>query len=237
MQLSHLLIKHAPHLLNILPLTRTDKQTVLVQLRHPSALQLLQRHVLTRRRCKVISLLLHPPVSINLVKDNHRRLLSTTQVAQRLLNNSYLLLKIRVRDIYHMQQQVCLAHLVQRRFERINQICRQLADKPDSVSQQKRQVPNRHLTHGRVKRRKKFVLSKHLTLRQQVHNRRFANIRITHQRHTNQPPAVLTLRRLLPVDFRETLLQQRDALTDDTLVHLQLRLARTPQAHTSLAAA
>ena len=38
--------------------------------------------------------------------------------------------RYRMRNIYHVNQQIRFTHLIQCRFKRIDQICRQLTDKP-----------------------------------------------------------------------------------------------------------
>ena len=141
-----------------------------------------------------------------------------------------------MRDVYDVYQQVGFAHLVERRLEALHQVGRQLADKTDGVGQQEGQVVNGHLAHGGVERGKELVLGKDVTLRQQVHHRRLAHIGIAYQGHTYQPATVLALRGLLLVNILEALLEQGDAVQDDTTVHLQLCLARAAQSHTALAA-
>ncbi len=65
----------------------------------------------------------------------------------------------------------------------------------------------------------------------------FAHVGISHESHADESSAVLALCRLLLVNLRETLLQERYALQDDTAVHLKLRLTRTTQAHRAFATA
>ena len=140
-------------------------------------------------------------------------------------------------DIHHMHQQVGLAYLVERRFERLHEVRGQLSDEAHGVGQEEGKIVDGHLTDGGVERGEELVLSKHVALGQQVHHRRFAHVRIAHQRHTNETAAVLALRGLLLVYLFQALLQQGDALQDDTAVHFQLRLTRAAQSHAALAAA
>ena len=136
-----------------------------------------------------------------------------------------------------MQQQVGLAHLVQRTFERIHQVGRQFTDKTDRIGQQEGQIVDDNLAHRRVQRSEQLVLGKHVTLREQVHQRAFPHVGVAHQRHPDHTSAIAPLRRLLAVDFGQTLLQKRHPVQDDTAVHLQLCLARTAQPHGTLPAA
>ena len=125
-----------------------------------------------------------------------------------------------------MHQKVGLAHLVERRLERLDKLRRQLADKTDGIRQQEWQVVEDHLSHRRVERSEEFVFGKDITLRYEVHERRLAHVGISHQSHTHQRPAVRTLHRHLAVDLGQILLQLGYAVAHDTAVGLDLALAR-----------
>ena len=154
-------------------------------------------------------------------------ILYSNNFCERLLHHLILLLEIRMTYIHHVHQQIGFPHLIQRRLERLYQVVRQFPDKTDRVTQQERQILYRHLANGGVQRRKQLILREHLALAQQVHQRRFAHIGITHQRHAYHLPAVLTLRRHLLVYRLQLLAQQGDSLTYHSFVGLYLRLTHT----------
>ena len=141
-----------------------------------------------------------------------------------------------MRDVYHVQQQVSLARLVERRLERVDQVGGQLAYEADGVGKQERQVVYHHLAHRGVERGEQLVLGEHLALCEHVHDGRFAHVGISHERHTYGASAVLALSAHLLVNLHEALLEQRDAVEDDTAVHLELRLTRSAQTHGAFAA-
>lgn len=109
-------------------------------------------------------------------------------------------------DIHNMDQEVGLAHLVEGRFEGIDQVGRQLADKADSIGEEEGKVLDNHLANSRVERGEEFVLGKDLALGQKVHDGRFADIGIAHEGHADQSAAVLALGGLLLLDLHEALL-------------------------------
>ena len=202
-----------------------------MQLCHPRLLEFVERDVFTGRCRQVILVLGSPRIGVNLVEHQQRRLVGTAQVSQSLFNDADLLFEIGMGDVDDMHQQVGLAHLVERTLEALNKVGRQLTDKADGIGQQEGQIVDGHLAYRSVKGGKQLVLGKHVTLAQQVHHGRLTHIGITHQSHTNQAATVLPLRRLLLVNLEQTLLQQRDAMKNDTAVHLQLGLTRTTQAN------
>ena len=131
-----------------------------------------------------------------------------------------------MRNIDHMHQQVGFAHLVERRFERLDQFGRQFADEADRIRKQKRQVVEDHLADRGVERGEELVLGKDLALRNQVHQRRFADVGIAHQRHADHRTAVGALDRHLTVDLLQILLELGDPVADDTAVGLDFAFAR-----------
>ena len=135
-----------------------------------------------------------------------------------------------------MHQQVGLAHLVECRFERVNEVGGQFADKSHGIGQQERQVLHHHLAHRGVESGEEFVLGEHLAFCQQVHHSRFPHVGISHESHADESSAVLSLCGFLLVNFHESLLQQGYALQNYTAVHLQLSLSRSAQSYASLAA-
>ena len=113
MELAHLLIKHLAQLIDILLFACRDKEAVVLHLCHPCALKIVERYILTSGRSEIVRFLLHPCISVNLVEDNHRRFVGTSEVGKCFLHNGYLLLKVGMGYIHHMQQQVGLAHLIE----------------------------------------------------------------------------------------------------------------------------
>ena len=193
--------------------------------------QFLQRDILLRLWSQIIFRLFYICISIYLIEDNHRRLTSGTQIRNCLIYHLNLFFKIRMRNINHMQQQVCFAHLIQRRFKWIHQIGRELTYKSYCIRQQERQIINNHLTHRCIESSKQLIFGKDLTLRQQIHQRWFSDIRISDQCHTNQSSTVLALGRLLCINIGQTLFQQCHTIQDNTTVHFQLRFTRTTKSH------
>ena len=124
-----------------------------------------------------------------------------------------------------MQQQIGFAHLVECRFERFDQLRRQFANESYGIRQQEGQVVEDHLAHRRVERGEEFVLGENLALGDEVHQRRFAHVGISHQRHAHQLSAVGALHGHLAVDLFEILLQFRDAVAYDTAVGFDLAFA------------
>ena len=140
-------------------------------------------------------------------------------------------------DVHHVEQQVRLPHLVQRRLEGVHQVGGQFADEAHGVGQEERQVVDDNLAHGGVQRGKELVLGEDLALGQEVHQRALAHVGVSHQGHAYQAAAVLALRGLLLVYLLQPLLQQADTLQDDAAVHFQLRLAGASQSHGAFAPA
>ena len=125
-----------------------------------------------------------------------------------------------------MNQQVGFANLVQRRFERLDQFRRQFADKAHRVRKQEGQIVENHLADRGVERGEELVLGENLAFRNQVHQRRFADVGIAHQRHADHRTAVGALDRHLTVDFPQVLLEFGDPVADDTAVGLDFAFAR-----------
>ena len=236
MQLAHFPVDHLTELVDVLLLLRRYEETLVVQLRHPCAAQLVEGDVFLGCRSEVVLLLFGPRIVVYLVEDYHGRLVGTSEVLERVLHHVYLFLEVGVRYVDDVEQEVCLAHLVQRRLKRVNQVCGQLADKAYGVGKEERQILHHHFPDRGVQRGEELVLGEHLTLREEVHDGRLAHVGVSHECHTNEATAVLALRGLLLVNLKEALLEQRDAVEDDTAVHLELGLTRSAQTHTTLSA-
>ena len=170
-------------------------------------------------------------VIVDLVKHDDRGLVRASQFLERLVDHLYLLLKVGMRDVNDVNQQVCFTHLVERRLKGIYQIGRQLADKPYGVGQQKRQVADDNLSHSSVEGGEELVLSKDLTLGQQIHDRRLTDVGVAHKSHTDEPSTVFALCGLLFVDLFQPLFQQAHTVEDNSAVHLELGLTRSTQSY------
>ena len=70
-----------------------------------------------------------------LLKTMIGRLALRPDFRQNRVDRRDLLRRLRMPRVHHMHQQVRLRHLLQRRLEGLHQPVRQLADKPDRVSQ------------------------------------------------------------------------------------------------------
>ena len=141
-----------------------------------------------------------------------------------------------MRHVHHVYQQVCLAHLVEGTLEGVHQVGGQFTDKSDGIGQQERQVADDDLAHRRIEGGKEFVFGKDFGLGKQIDEGRLAHIGVSHEGHADEPPAIFSLCRLLPVYVRQALFQQGHAVQDNPSVHFQLRLARSAQSHASLSA-
>ena len=135
-----------------------------------------------------------------------------------------------------MEQEVGLAHFVKGRLERVDQIGGELADEPDRVGKEERQIADDDLAHRGIESGKQFVLGKDLALGQQVHQSRLAHIGIANQSHTDETPPVLALGRFLLIYLGQATLEECHAVEDDATVHLKLGLTRTTQTNRAFSA-
>ena len=236
MQLAHAVVERRAQAFDIRLLAGGDEEAVVAHAGHPRLLQLVERDILAGGRRQVVFFLFHPRVGINLVEHHHLRFVGTAEVFQRGVDHLYLLLEVGMRDVDDMHQQVGLAHLVESRLERVDQVGGQFADEAHCVGQEEGQVLDDHLAHRRVECGEEFVLCEDVALGQEVHDGRLAHIGIAHEGHADESAAVLALCRLLLVDLLQALFEQSDALQDDAAVHLELRLTRSAQTHAALSA-
>ena len=215
-------------LVDVRLLAGADEDGVLVELGHPGAAELVEGDVLAGGRKEVILGLWRVGEGVNLVEDND--LLGAVvrnKLVDGLLDDLILLLEVRVGDVHHMNQQVGFAHLVQRRFERLDKMMRELADKTDGVGEQERQIVDSDLADGGIERGKELVLGKDVGFAHEVHERGFADVGISDECDTHHLAAVLALGSHLTVDALEVFAEQGDAVVDDSAVSLNLRLTRT----------
>ena len=103
--------------------------------------------------------------------------------------------------------------------------CSSRSDEAYGVRQQEGQVVEDHLAHCRIERREELVLGEDLAFGDKVHQCRFADIGISHERHAYQLSTVGTLHGHLAVDLLEVLLQFGDAVAHDTAVGFDLAFA------------
>ena len=213
-----------------------DEQALAGKACHPCVYEIVQGDILLCGRGEVVLVLLHPTVGIHLVEDDHGGFLGTTKVGQGFLHHLYLVLKLWMRDIHDMKEQVGLAHLIESALEGVHEVVGQLAYESHRVREQEGQVVHNDLAHRGVQCGKELVLGKHLALGKEVHEGGLAHIGVTYKGNTDHATAVAALGGLLAVYLGKTLLEQRHAVEDDTTVHLQLCLTRTTKTHRAFSA-
>ena len=141
-----------------------------------------------------------------------------------------------VGDVNHVKQNVGLAHLVEGRFKRLDELGRKLADEAHRVGQQKRKVSHHHLAHGRVEGGKKLVFGQDFALAKRVHEGGLANVGVADQGHAHEGSAVAPLGGHLAIDDRQLLFEVRNFLLDDAAVGLDLGFAGAAHADSALLA-
>ena len=182
--------------------------------------EVVQGDVLFGGRSEVVLVLLHPTVGIDLVEDDHGGFLGTAKVGQSFLHHLYLVLKLGMRYIHNMQEEVGLAHLIESALEGVHEVVGQLAYESHRVGQQEGQIVHDDFTYRSVQGGKELVLGKHLALGKEIHECGLAHIGIAHKSHTDHTATVAALGGLLTVYLGQALLEQRHAVEDDTAVHL-----------------
>ena len=205
-----------------------------MHLGHPGLFQLVERDVFAGARGEVVGRLLNVGEGIDFVEyQNHGLVGRVAHLLQGLVHHLDLLLESRVRNVHDVEQQVGLAHLVESRLERVDQVGGQFTDEPYGIGEEEGQVVDNHLAHRGVEGGKELVLGKDLALGQQVHQGRLAHVGIAHQRHAHQFAAVFALDALLAVDAFQLLFQVRNLVEDDTAVGLDLGLTGTTHTDTA----
>ena len=203
MELADFAIKHIAEVVYVLSLTGRDEDTVVAHLGHPRTAQLVERNVFAGHRGEVVCLFLDPVVIVYLVEDKHHGFVGGVEVLEGLVDHLYLLLEVGVGDVYHVDQQVGFAHLVEGRLEGVYQVGGQLADKSYGIGEQEGEIVYHHLAHRGVERGEQLVLGEHLALCEHVHDSRFAHVGISHKRHTYGASTVLALSAHLLVNLHE----------------------------------
>ena len=127
-------IEHLFELFDVSAFLGRDKHTVVRQTRHPHAFQFFKRHIFASPGCEVVFVLRRVSERVDFVEHHYHRFVSAvTHFAEGLVDNLDLLLEIRVGDVDHMYEQVCFAHLVECRFERVDEMGGKFADEPYGV--------------------------------------------------------------------------------------------------------
>ena len=190
---SHL-VKTVTKLFYVGSLARRNKHAIVVHLCHPGSLQLVERYILTRTGRKIIGILGCMAVGVDFIEhQQHRFVSAATHIPQGLVDHSYLLLKIRMRDVDHMHQYIGFPHFVEGGFERIHQVRRQFADESYRVGQQEWQIIDYDLAYSSIECGEKFIFRKHIAFAQQVHQRGLTDICIADKSHACKLAAVLSL--------------------------------------------
>jgi hypothetical protein len=135
-----------------------NKDAIVVEFSHPSALELLEGDVLALDRGEVVFLLRGIGEGVDLIEDHDARHLSNgflgfavglllfgprlrlldfgllgEQFVDGLLDHLVLLLEVRMGDIHDMDEQVGLAHLIEGGFEGLNEMVWEFADESNGV--------------------------------------------------------------------------------------------------------
>src|SRR6185437_1048888 len=115
-----------------------------------------------------------------------------------------LFLVTRMGDIDDMQQDIRLAHLVQRALEALHQVMRQLADKTYGIAEKERHGLEDDLPGRGIERGEELVFREDVAFAQKVHQGGFTHIGISYQRDPDEFAAVLALRKRLFINFLKT---------------------------------
>ena len=170
---------------------------------------------------------------IRLVAHENLRNLSGIQLGDDLIHRLRLLAPVVARDIHHVEQNIRVRQLLQRRLERGHQMVRQLADKSDRVGQQNLlRVRDAQFARRRVERVKQPVIGLNPRAGQRIEQCGFSRVGISHNRHQRQFRlfALSTLNRPHLTDGFQIASQFVNAPSDVTAVALELGLTRSARA-------
>ena len=166
---------------------------------------------------------------VDLVPDlDQRDILIHTKGFEDVAHIGGLLLGFGMRNIAHMQDQIGLEHLFERRAESRDQLMRQVRDEPhrvrhDHLAPRRQRDP----AHRWVERRKQHVLGHHRGPGHAVEQRGFARVRIAHQRDDRERH--LTARGAVQLagldDFGQLPTQAHHLFVDGAAVGLDLGFA------------
>lgn len=144
-----------------------DKHAVIVHLRHPCGFEFVESYVAAFAGREVVGVFGFASKGVNLVENEEHGLVgAVAYLAQRLVDDFDLFFKVWVRYIDNMNEDVGLAHFVERRFERIDKMRRELADEADGIGEEEREVVDDYFAHRCVERCKEFVFGEYVALAQ-----------------------------------------------------------------------
>ena len=133
-----------------------------------------------------------------------------------------------------MEKDVGLSDLVECGLETLDKESWQLSDEADGVGEQEGDIADDDLSDGGVESGEKLILGEDLGFGERVHERALSDIGVADERDSYELAAVLALCRHLSVDMSELLLEERNAVEDNTPVGLDLLLARASHADATL---
>src|SRR6185312_10844426 len=105
-------------------------------------------------------------VFVDLIKNNQYGFVVGTQLLEGLVYHSQLFLVTRMGDIDDMQQDIRLAHLIQRALEALHQVMGQLADEPYGIAEEEWRGLEDDLPGRGIERGEKLVFRKYVTFAQ-----------------------------------------------------------------------
>ncbi len=131
-----------------------------------------------------------------------------------------------------VQQHVGEQRLLERRGESFDELCRQAPDEADRVGEQVAPAVVVEATGRRVERLEQPVLDRHVRAGERVQERRLADVRVPGQGDGRRLRAApfLALRPAVLLQILQPLPQDRDAMTREPAIRLELRLARATRA-------
>src|SRR5581483_1490209 len=167
---------------------------------------------------------------VALVQDPDGRPLVGPDLAEHAVDDPRLLGPARLRDVDHVEEEVRGADLLERALERLDQLVGQLVDEADRVGEEddeafrKAEPPD-----GRVERREEPILDHDARLREAVHQRRLAGVRVADERDGRKRDgrALVAVDVPGPLDVLEPARQLRDPLADAPAIDFELRLPRS----------
>ena len=193
MNFVHLIINQFFHLWKILFSNRRYENRWVFRLRHPCALPFIKRNIFLRRWCQVIFILFFIRKIIYFIENHYHRFLMSIDFLQNLIHRTDMIFKTFVRNIHHMQQQICFTNLIKSRFKRLHQLSRKFSDKTNRICKKERQIPDNYFSHRSIQSSKKLIFRKNIRFRKSIHQRGFSHIGIPHQGNPYHLSAVVSL--------------------------------------------
>src|SRR5258708_2741099 len=167
--------------------------------------------------------------AVDLVVDEDLRHLGRADLFEHRVHRGDLLVALLARAVHHVQEEIGLDGLFQRRLERIDERVRQVADEPDRVRERDaRVVAEIDAARGRVERGEELVGDEGLGAGDAIEERGLAGVGVTHERHAQDARAHApgALRGALLAHLADALLQLLHLLADHAAVQFDLLLAR-----------